>query len=195
MSDVLNKKVLALNAVWLPVDIISVRDAFRLASKENAKFMETFNETYMLYTMDAWFDLHMHEAYSKINTVSLEIPVPEIIVLTEYDSIPQKTIKFSKENLLIRDDFACAYCQCPLTLDTTTIDHVIPVSKGGRTTWENCTSACKMCNHEKADNAPHGKFKPKKKPKEPSCVSPLYKINKKTKEHQIPEAWKKFLFK
>jgi 5-methylcytosine-specific restriction endonuclease McrA len=157
--------------------------------------METANESYMLHTLEAWFDIYMHEAYNKINTVSLEIPVPEIIVLTDYDSVPKKTIKFGKENLLIRDGYKCAYCQCDLTLDTTTVDHVVPTSKGGKTTWENCTSACKACNHEKADNSPNGKFKPKKHPREPTSVSPLYKFNKKSNLDHIPESWSKFLFR
>lgn len=195
MSNVLNNKVLALNSAWFPIDIISVRDAFRLVCKENAKILETVNETYMLHTFESWVDLHMHEAYYKLDTVSLQIPVPEIVVCTEYESVPVQTVKFSKENLLIRDDYRCAYCQCVLTLDTTTIDHVIPVSGGGKTTWENCTSACKACNHEKGHNLPVGKFKPKRKPREPSSVGPLYKMNKKTKGHQIPEVWKKFLFR
>ena len=195
MSNVLNKKVLALNSGWFPIDIISVRDAFRLVCKENAKIIETKEESYMLHTFESWVDLHQHERYDKIDTVSLEIPVPEIIVLTEYDDIPDKTIKFSKENLLIRDDYQCVYCQCELDLSTTTIDHVTPTSKGGKTTWENCVSACSKCNHEKGNSHPTGKFKPKKKPKEPNSVSPLYKFNKKNKDHTIPEAWKKFLFR
>jgi 5-methylcytosine-specific restriction endonuclease McrA len=125
----------------------------------------------------------------------LEIPVPEIIVLSLYDDIPVHSITFSKENLLIRDHHKCVYCQCPLTLDSTTIDHVIPVSKGGKTTWENCVSACSACNREKAHHLPAGKFKLKSKPREPTSVGPLYKINKKHNDLHIPESWKKFLFK
>lgn len=193
--SVLNKKVLALNSAWLPVDIISVKDAFRLVVKGNARILETVQETYMLHHLESWIDLYMTEKYAKINTVSLEIPVPEIIVLTLYDEIPTQSINFSKENLLIRDHRKCVYCQCDLTLDTTTIDHVMPTSRGGTTTWENCVSACSSCNREKAHHLPTGKFKPKVKPREPTSVGPLYKINKKHNIDHIPEVWKKFLFK
>lgn len=193
--SVLNNKVLQLNSVWIPIDIISVRDAFRLVSKQNAKILETVYETYMLHTFESWLDFHMKEKYSKINTVTLEIPVPEVIVLSMYDDIPDNTIKFTKENLLIRDDYKCAYCQTDLTLETMTMDHVIPSSRGGDTSWENCVCACKGCNHEKGHHLPVGKFKPKKKPKEPATCNPLYKMNKKTKNDTIPESWKKFLFK
>jgi 5-methylcytosine-specific restriction endonuclease McrA len=63
----------------------------------------------------------MHENYKTLNTVSMEIPVPEIIILTEYDKIPERFVKFSKANLLIRDDYKCVYCGCTLDTDTATI--------------------------------------------------------------------------
>lgn len=193
--SVVNRSVLALNSTWFPVDVISVKDAFRLVSKEHAKILETINETYMLHTLDSWLDIHMHELYSKINTVSLEIPVPEIVVLSHYDDIPIRIMTFSKQNLLIRDKFKCMYCQTTLTEDSMTVDHVVPQAKGGKTNWENCVCACSKCNHEKADNPPIGRFKPKVKPREPAATLPMHKINKTHKDHEIPESWKKFLFR
>ena len=193
-----NKKhryVLALNKAWLPVDIITHRDCFRLLSKGHAKALETVNGSYMMHNLDGWLDLHMHENYSHVSTVSMEVPVPEIIILTEYDKIPKRFVKFSKGNLLIRDDFECVYCGCELDLEDTTIDHVHPSSKGGVTSWENCVSACKKCNHTKGNELPVGRFKPKVKPSEPSSVSPIYQMNKKIDGIFIPDSWNKFLFK
>lgn len=192
----LNSDVLVLNTCWIPIDIINVKDAFRLVVKGNAKILETIHGTYMLHTIESWLDFHMHEQYSKINTVSLEIPIPEIIVLSYYDKLPNKTLKFTKENLLIRDNYQCVYCQKELNEYNVTMDHVVPRALGGKTTWENCVSACSNCNHDKADNPPHGKYRPKKHPKEPNHVSPWYSINKKTKKkNDIPDSWSKFLFK
>lgn len=183
-----------MNRAWLPVDIITHKDTFRLLCKGHAKALETVNGSYMMHTMESWMDMHMHEHYNKVNTVSMEIPVPEIIILTEYDKIPQRFVKFSKSNLLIRDDYECAYCGCALELEDATIDHIIPSSKGGRTEWENCAIACKTCNHEKADHPPTGRFKPRKKAQEPTHYSPVYQMKKKTKKMEIPESWSKFLF-
>jgi len=193
--SVVNKKVLALNSAWLPVDIITVRDAFRLVCKENAKILETSNESYMLHGLQSWIDIHMTDSYSTINTVSLEIAVPEVVVMTHYDEVPRQSIVFSKENLLIRDHYRCVYCQIDLTLDTMTIDHVIPSCKGGGTSWENCVTSCSDCNREKAHHLPSGRFKLKNKPKEPTAVGVLYNINKKFDDKDIPESWKKFLFR
>lgn len=186
--------VLALNRAWLPVDIITHKDCFRLLCKGHAKALETIDGTYMMHTMDSWLDMHMHEQYDRVNTVSMEIPIPEIIILTEYDKIPKRFVKFSKANLLIRDDFECAYCGCTLDSEDATIDHIIPKARGGKTDWENCIIACKKCNHIKGDSLPNGQFKPKKKAKEPSHASPLYQMNKKARKMEIPESWKKFLF-
>lgn len=189
-----DKQVLALNKAWLPVEIISAKDCFRLLAKAHAKALETQDETYMMYSLDAWIDLKASEEYNTMNTVSLAIPVPEIIILSEYSEIPQRFIKFSKGNLLVRDDFRCAYCGCSLDLDTSTIDHVYPISKGGKTSWDNCTSSCRKCNHTKGSELPVGKYKPSVKPKEPSTSSPIYQMTQKAKEIEMPKSWKKFLF-
>lgn len=189
-----SKYVLALNKAWLPVDIISSKDCFRLLCKAHAKALETVDGTYMMYSIDSWLDLKASEGYNKMNTVSMEIPVPEIIILTEYEKIPQRFVKFSKSNLLIRDDYECAYCGCDLDLDTATIDHIHPSSKGGGTSWENCTSACKKCNHTKGNELPVGEFKPNKKAKEPRGSSPIYQMKKKARDIVMPDSWDKFLF-
>ena len=187
-------KVLVLNRHWMPIDIVSYKDCFRLMCKTHAKAVDTLQGSYMMHTMESWIDLHMEGECSKINTVSLEIPIPEIIVLTDYDQMPVRFINFSKTNLLIRDDYQCAYCGDEVDADTATIDHIHPQSKGGKTNWENCTIACMKCNHEKADSLPTGQFKPRKKAKEPAHTSPIYQMNKKAKRMNCPDSWSKFLF-
>lgn len=185
--------VLTLNKQWMPVDVITARDCFRLLSKSHAEVLETANSTFMTHTMDSWIDLHMHEKYNTINTVTLEIPVPEIIILTEYSKVPDTKITFCKDNLLIRDKYKCVYCQCDLDMQTITIDHVLPTSKGGKTCWENCVSACTKCNHEKGHKLPIGEYKPKRSPKIPHGGGLTYTIHKKTKNKHIPNSWYKFL--
>lgn len=189
-----NKYVLALNRAWLPVDIIDYKDCFRLLCKGHAKALETINGSYVMHTMESWLDMHMKAQYTKLNTVSMEVPIPEIIILTEYDKIPQRFVKFTKTNLLIRDNYECAYCGCSLDLDTATIDHIVPQAKGGKTSWENCTVACKNCNHKKGDSPPEGPFKPKRKAKEPLYQSPIFQMKKKIGKMEILDSWKKFLF-
>ncbi|TRZ48532.1 MAG: HNH endonuclease [Dehalococcoidia bacterium] len=187
-------KVLVLNRHWFPIDIVTYKDAFKLMCKTHAKAVETLQGSYMMHTMESWIDLHMDKDYQTVSTVSLEISVPEIIVLTDYDQMPVRFINFSKANLLTRDDYQCAYCGCEVDSDTATIDHIHPQSKGGKTDWENCTIACKNCNHAKADSLPTGEFKPRKKAKEPAQTSPIYQMNRRAKRMACPESWSKFLF-
>ncbi len=62
-------------------------------------------------------------------------------------------VPFSKRNVLIRDGFKCAYCRSENK--RLTIDHIIPKSRGGLTTFENCVSACKPCNNKKSNQTPN----------------------------------------
>ena len=61
-------------------------------------------------------------------------------------------VPFSKRNIIVRDGEKCMYCG--KEGGRLTIDHIIPKSKGGKTTWENCISSCKECNSKKADRTP-----------------------------------------
>jgi 5-methylcytosine-specific restriction endonuclease McrA len=188
-------KVLTLNNAWIPVDIIDYQDCFRLMCKEHAKALETIHDSYALHTMDSWLDLHMHEQYDKVHTISMAVPVPEIIVLTEYGKIPRRLIKLSKHNLLARDGFKCAYCDKDLDINSMTVDHIIPRSKGGQTTWENCISSCASCNHKKADAHPEGRFKLDELPKSPTNASTIHNIRGKIGKSEVPQSWKHFLYK
>ena len=84
-------------------------------------------------------------------TVIMKIPaVLKLMKLVR--SIYKSKVPFSKRNVMVRDGFVCAYCG---TKDKRlTIDHVIPVSKGGKTSFENCVAACKNCNSTKNDRIP-----------------------------------------
>jgi 5-methylcytosine-specific restriction endonuclease McrA len=199
-TNVKDKKfVLALNRAWMPVDIITYKDAFRLMCKGHAVAIDTNMESdtgaYLTHDMTSWMDLHSEEHYTNINTVSMEISVPEIIVLTQYDKVPKRCVKFSKTNLLLRDNFMCAYCRCEVDADTATIDHVHPQKLGGETSWTNCVIACKKCNNEKDCELPEGKYAPKTKPREPHHHNPIYHMNSKIRSGmiEIPESWKKAL--
>lgn len=89
--------------------------------------------------------------------------VPAIVALKEYQR-PKSQMRLSKKNVFLRDEYVCQYCETKVNDSTATLDHVIPTSKGGKTTWENCTTACKPCNYRKAN---HTKMKPKTQPYKP----------------------------
>lgn len=105
----------------------------------------------------AWYDDWV------VRSARWETRVPAIIMLKEYQK-PKTAVKLTKRNVFLRDEYKCQYCGCSVNDITATLDHVHPVSQGGKTTWENSTTACKPCNYRKAAST---KLKPTFTPHKP----------------------------
>lgn len=105
----------------------------------------------------AWYDEWV------VRSARWETRVPAIIMLKEYQK-PKTAVKLTKRNVFLRDEYKCQYCGCSVNDTTATLDHVHPVSQGGKTTWENSTTACKPCNYRKAAST---KLKPVVAPHKP----------------------------
>ncbi|MFI7585593.1 HNH endonuclease [Spongisporangium articulatum] len=85
---------------------------------------------------------------------SVILPRPSVIVLGRYVRVPHgRSVPVSRRGVLRRDDHRCAYCG----LHATTIDHVLPRSRGGRDTWENLVACCVRCNNVKGNRTPEEK--------------------------------------
>lgn len=99
--------------------------------------------------------------------------------------------KFSIKSVYRRDHYLCQYCGDTLTSANVSVDHVLPKSRGGKSIWENCVTACKPCNGYKGDKLPEeaGLFL-KKVPGPPPKTYHLYDYYKLEKKH--PE-WKNYL--
>ncbi len=83
----------------------------------------------------------------------IAIKVPAVMRLIKLiRMLYRNRVPFSKKNILVRDGFKCAYCGNGK--ERLTIDHIIPKSRGGRTTFENCVSSCKSCNNKKGGRTP-----------------------------------------
>jgi 5-methylcytosine-specific restriction endonuclease McrA len=81
-----------------------------------------------------------------IRAVRQHFRVPEVVTLTHYDKLPVTHVAFSRRNLFKRDGYKCQYCGAHPRPDELTIDHIVPRSRGGESTWENCVLACIECN-------------------------------------------------
>ena len=83
----------------------------------------------------------------------MEMKIPAVMRLIKLiRTIYRTSVAFTKRNVLIRDHFKCAYCGA--RKERLSIDHIIPKSKGGKMTFENCVAACKACNLKKGGRTP-----------------------------------------
>ena len=146
-ASVLYEPTLVLNKNWLPICVCTVRRALTLVWKDLACIIAP--ENYAVHDFQSWSDLRHPREYSKIRTVSLEIRVPEIIVLRAFDRFTRPQVVFSRRNLFRRDKNACQYCGKRFPTEELSIDHVVPRAMGGVSSWTNCVVACLECNSRK----------------------------------------------
>ena len=96
--------------------------------------------------------------------------------------------------MFLRDRFACQYCGEPFASPDLTFDHVIPRSRGGRTTWENVVTACSCCNLRKANRLPHETdMFPLHRPVQPTTFE-LQENGRAFPPNYLHESWRDFLY-
>ena len=122
----------------------------------------TWQEAIKYIVLEKATVLEWHEDWI-VRSARWETPVPAVLMLKEYMK-PKISVRFSKSNVFLRDLYSCQYCGDSVNRKTATLDHVLPVSHGGKTTYENCVTACGPCNSSKGNNK---KIKPKMAPHRP----------------------------
>lgn len=174
----LNGSVLVLNRFYMAVHVVSVRRAMVLLYRELAEVINVEDGQYLNYDFSAWVEMSqfIHESLEVdsavdsvgdgtscdrsedvrdwIRSVNFHIQVPRVIRLNFYDKVPKLTLRFNRRNLFGRDKNTCQYCGVAKPLSQLSFDHVLPVSRGGKTTWENVVCCCLKCNGKKGDKTP-----------------------------------------
>jgi 5-methylcytosine-specific restriction endonuclease McrA len=113
-------------------------------------------------------ELLTHAEDEAIRTVDQTYPMPAVIRLFRYINLPYRGVVLTRQNVFKRDKFACQYCGSPKSL---TLDHIIPRSKGGKTSWSNLVTACQPCNTRKGDRTPdQANLKLRSKPQKPTYM-------------------------
>lgn len=143
--------VLVLNRSYLPVHVTTVRRAFSLLYQGLARVVDAQYET---FDFDSWRDLAIRVGDDSIGVVGGLIRVPRVILLTAFDRIPKRHVRFSRMNVYMRDRSTCQYCGRRFPRSELNLDHVVPRSRGGRTTWENVVCSCLDCNRRKGGRTP-----------------------------------------
>lgn len=186
MTRVIDQPVLVLNKNWQPIAVFDVATALTTVIRDMGQALDT--TTYQLHDFGSWSEVEAQDLV-RVPTPSGGVPAPEVIVLQEYNQLPARGISFSRRNLYRRDGGACQYCG--VKHETLTIDHVLPRSRGGPTSWENCVAACGPCNHRKADRTPEeAGLTLRSVPKRPSW-QPTFTVPK----DRVRPSWAPFLKK
>ena len=133
-SAVLVEPALVLNRSWVAIATTPVRRAIQLMVTGAARAVRP--DTYEMHDFISWSDLVIARDEECIRTISLRIPIPEVIVLTRYDGFPEASLAFTRRNLYRRDGYRCQYCGARPGSEELSIDHVLPRSRGGTSTWE-----------------------------------------------------------
>jgi len=131
-SLLMQTPVLVLNASYEPINICAARRAIVLVLKGLAMPEE--------------------ENGHCLHAARIAMRVPSVIRLLEYRRIPHQTRALSRKNILLRDRNTCQYCGVVLSSSDLTLDHVVPRSRGGSSTWENLVACCHSCNRRKGNH-------------------------------------------
>jgi 5-methylcytosine-specific restriction endonuclease McrA len=147
----LDTGVLVLNRVYQPVHITSVRRAFTMLYQGAAKAIDG---QFQLFDFESWSALAAAAHEEAIGTVGGRVRIPRVIVLLAYDRLPRARVRFSRFNIYARDDNTCQYCGRRHPRADLNLDHVVPRSRGGSTSWENVVCSCVPCNLRKGGRTP-----------------------------------------
>lgn len=128
-------KALLLNSTYQPISFVDSRKAINLIVKGKVEVISSWKKKYVYSARD-------------------KIEIPAVIRLKYYVRwIPRKS-RFNRNGLFRRDGYTCQYCGRKFKLSDLTIDHILPSSRGGKTTWMNCVASCFSCNNKKSNKTP-----------------------------------------
>lgn len=170
--ETMNKNVLVLNSTYEAIHICTLRRAIILVIKGVAVVEESLG-------------MAIHSASQIYQT-------PTVIRLIRYIWIPKKNVHLTRKNVVLRDKHICQYCGKEFKSEELTMDHIIPKSMSGQTTWENVVACCKACNNKKANRMlKDSGMRLIKKPEMPKKIIYLHIVRYLGKDM---ENWKKYIF-
>ncbi len=171
----LSGRSLLLNTTYEPLKVVSWQRAVTLLCLGKVEVVRSY-------------------AHRKIRAASWSVEMPSVIKLRRYIKRRRIRVALSRQNIFYRDDHQCQYCQRSLPARELTCDHVNPRTQGGRTSWENITTACGPCNRRKGGRTPEqARMRLRSEPGRPSVLPIEYTLNLGTNHQSLPEGWSDYL--
>jgi len=164
-SSALGANVLVLNKFYQAIRVVNVKRAFSLLCRELAEVVHIETDAqgihkWQNFDFEGWREISQLKAefepdgFDWIHTVRFQIAVPRIIRLLGYEKLPRQDVKFNRRNIYARDSNRCQYCGKRMPTTELSLDHVVPKSQGGRSSWENIVCCCVRCNVRKGGRTP-----------------------------------------
>jgi len=179
----MSTRCLVLDMGYQPHRIVDWTRAVALLFQAKAEVIESYDEPLM--TDD---QIERAEAYGW----TLVVKMPAVIRLLRQVA-RKKAVRFSRMNVLTRDNWTCQYCGVKLTTRKLNYDHVVPRSRGGKTVWENIVTACYPCNDRKRDKTPQqAGMRLRKTPYKPKSL-PVVALHIDSTD-TIPGLWRSYIY-
>jgi 5-methylcytosine-specific restriction endonuclease McrA len=167
------KRVLVLNASWEPMRIVSWQRAILLLLGEKIEVIDAYEV--------------------QVRSPSCALNLPSVVRMKKYVRPKKKRtiLRFSRQHVFLRDEYKCQYCLNTFTVKDLTLDHVIPVTRGGRKTWSNIVTSCGTCNQQKGSRTPQeAGFHEFRSPKEPHAG---FLPDLLFMRGSLPDSWRPYL--
>jgi 5-methylcytosine-specific restriction endonuclease McrA len=165
-------RTLLLSRGYEPIQVISWQRAITLLALDKVDVVDSYD--------------------AAVRASSLVVYIPAVVRLRNAVRRFAKPVKFSRVNIYARDHYRCQYCSVRCTTNELTYDHVVPRSRGGRTSWENIVSCCYACNRRKANRTPaEAGMKLLASPVRPTWM-PAVQIQ--VSARSVPDAWRDYVY-
>lgn len=192
MTTALQTDVLVLNKNWTALRIITAAEA--LADLFTGR-VEAVDTDYQAYDFASWHDLSVHatafepEGRDVVRTVSSAIIVPAVVRLLRFDRVHRPVLRLSRQNVYLRDNHTCQYTGQKMPPHKLNLDHVVPSSQGGQSTWENLVCCSVAVNARKGGRTPaQAGLKLIRTPRRPDPAELMFKSGRKRHD-----SWKNFV--
>ena len=189
--SILSQRVLVLNRSWIAVHVTTVRRGIGLVYGGQARIVDPHD--YSTHDFDSWKshgEENPRDGVPHIHSPNFSIMLPEVLQLSVFNRVFNQEINFTRRNIYDRDNGCCQYCGRRVGAKEFTLEHILPRSRGGPTTWDNVIVACSSCNSRKGDRLlKECGMKLLSKPVKPKWATPIgVRL-----AHRVRSSWQRFI--